>query len=520
MIQYQRTTFQQIAANTLRIPQTIDTGRSRYIIERPVNFDAPSGQVGSAQALVYKAEDVATGTKVAIKQVLTPHDAGACERHRRECLFLLSGTSHPNTVEAIEEFQDGNERFLIVKWLTGEPVGVEIRRDGPVSSDIAARRLVTICKVLHFVHRSGWLFRDINEGNVFVAAPGSDRITVLDFGGILPIGSERHTRLLPPSAAPESFGAFQAGGKNGFSAQSDVYAVAALGYFMLTGHTVPDDRAGTPLIPLHRLAHHVDRNLAAAISAGLELDPRRRPATPAAFRQMIESGPAQAALPPVRVRKIPQNHGLAANPIGRPLQTFRNHATRCRKAFTAAACLVAALSLAWLAGASHGHMLSWSASSLLPRNASRSHSQWVPSTSPLAHHTGPRSASAICRVAILGRNVRMRKTPGLGAGIVGCISAPKRVKVLGRAGGWLHIACDDGTQGYVWGAFASVAPGYDQGQVRHGLWLGSAHLIAGEKVLVQEETATYVAALLPDGSIHRLPICAISVLTHVERRLK
>jgi serine/threonine protein kinase len=103
--------------------------------------------------------------------------------------------------------------------------------------------LAQICSALVKAHDSGFLHRDIKPANVFLCNEGEicDTIKVLDFGLIKEFGQHaREARdtetemgavvgtptYMPPEAvtAPETM-----------DGRSDLYAVGALGYFLLTG---------------------------------------------------------------------------------------------------------------------------------------------------------------------------------------------------------------------------------------------------------------------------------------------
>jgi hypothetical protein len=74
---------------------------------------------------------------------------------------------------------------------------------------------------------------------------------------------------------------------------------------------------------------------------------------------------------------------------------------------------------------------------------------------PYVYSDWPDQFDAFECVAVIGKNVRLRRTPRLDASIITTISYPI-VQRLDRAGGaslWSHVRLGDGREGYVWHAY-------------------------------------------------------------------
>lgn len=497
-------------AQLLLLPQTVAGSHSTYHVDAVLNFDPQTGRMGSGQALLYRATDRSTGSRVALKQLLRPDDADARERHRRERDFLLSGQTHPNIVRGIEAFSDGKEEFIVMRWIEGATLAQRLQQHGILPEVEVVDHLKTLARTLHFLHRAGWLFRDLAEGNILFPSSACPPLVLIDFGGILSIRSApRHTRLLPPSVAPEVSLAYQQGRQAAFSPASEVYALGAIGYFMATGQYVPDDRLAHPLPPPRSLTPHLSPALETLILRMLEMDPRQRPGAPLDVVRALEAlqagnAPSASSAPPSPAIAVwpPASAPLpAAGParsqmqdwFGRFVQDLQSRGMRAwrrhRAALLSGGAGLCALSLL-------GLVIGHAVAPVAPTAATfRGGSKPTPTApAPHAAPTKPFGSTA----PLWGRHIRLRASPALNGSVLGELSAPKRVRVLGRVGGWRRIMTGNGLCGYVWGAFVPEGVPYRRGTLR--VSLPAHNLDAGGKVLVTSAGKHAATLLLPDGA--------------------
>ncbi len=210
-----------------------------------------------AMGVVYRAHHAMLHRPTAVKFLDEQKtNEQSIARFERE-VQLTSRLSHPNTV-TIFDFGRTPEGvfYYAMELLNGSTLESLIVNGGPIPFQRAIWFLRQICGSLAEAHEAGLIHRDIKPANIMVCTLGGvhDFIKVLDFGLAKAVDTEKQSRLTAAGAiagtplylAPE---AIQNPDK--VDAKVDIYAVGAVGYFLLTGKPVFEAKSVLDILQMH-----------------------------------------------------------------------------------------------------------------------------------------------------------------------------------------------------------------------------------------------------------------------------
>ena len=248
-----------------------------------------------AMGVVYKGRHAMLRRPTAIKLLdLEKINPGSIARFERE-VQITCQLNNPNTI-AIYDYGRTPEGvfYYAMEFLDGINLETLVNQAGPQPEARVIHLLLQICGSLYEAHSKGLVHRDIKPANIMLNRRGglSDVIKVLDFGLVKAIDEKKQAGMTaansltgtPLYISPEGINAPAL-----VDARSDIYAVGATAYFLLTGHPpfVSNNLVellrmhvmDPPVAPSQRLGRPVSPELETAVLACLEKNPANRPQT-------------------------------------------------------------------------------------------------------------------------------------------------------------------------------------------------------------------------------------------------
>jgi serine/threonine protein kinase len=252
------------------------------------------GQGGMGQVFLARHAMLRRPTAIKLLHPAISRNKAAVDRFRKE-VQTTSRLTHPNTIAIFDYGRTpAGVFYYAMEYLHGANLQDVVAATGPLSAARTIHILRQSAASLTEAHAEGLLHRDVKPANVMLCCRGGveDTVKVLDFGlardladtaadgisgGI--IGTPHY---LAPEAILDADGALP---------QSDIYALGATGFFLLTGKQVFEGDtlfevlgrhlSEAPVRPSELVSHPIAADLEDLILACLEKDPQLRPQTAA-----------------------------------------------------------------------------------------------------------------------------------------------------------------------------------------------------------------------------------------------
>ncbi|MBX5458154.1 MAG: substrate-binding domain-containing protein [Thermogemmatispora sp.] len=271
---------------------------------------------------VYKALDLRFSARrqVAIKEMgdalLSPSEKARALADFRQEADLLVQLQHPNLPNVSDFFEEAGKAYLVMEFIEGKTLAKVLEeRGGPLDEATVMGWGLELCAVLHYLHTRSQaiIFRDMKPANIMLTPEG--QLKLIDFGIARIFKSQvtRDTTLL----GSQGYAPLEQYGRGQSDARSDIYALGATLYELLTGE-LPLDAPTRRINPdLFQSPRALNPRLSAAsetiILTAMAEDPAQRYQTAAAmYMALLAAGFTTAS---GTGSSLP---GLPAAPIAHP----------------------------------------------------------------------------------------------------------------------------------------------------------------------------------------------------------
>ena len=213
--------------------------------------------------ITYLAENTMLDGKVAIKEfffkeycnrdeetshVTIPTDGNREIVERFKAKFIKEARTifklnHPNIVRIFDIFEENGTAYYVMDYIEGESLSEMVKRRGAIPEAEAIGYIKEVGSALIYIHGKNINHLDIKPGNL-MKRRDNNKIQVIDFGVAkqYDAATSEGTTTTPVgiSHGYSPSEQYQQNGVQTFSPQSDVYALAATLFKLLTGNTPPE----------------------------------------------------------------------------------------------------------------------------------------------------------------------------------------------------------------------------------------------------------------------------------------
>ena len=258
--------------------------QNRYLIEKQIG----EGGMGA----VYLAIDQRFDSKVAIKETFYKDDelGAAFEREAK----LLNSLIHPALPHVSDYFAENNGYFLVMQYIEGEDLFEILKRQGAFPLKDVLHWTDNLLDALDYLHSQEptIIHRDIKPQNLKITPRGD--VILLD---LAKLSSEDTAAVKSIFGYSRKYSPLEQIQGTGTDARSDIFALAATVYHLLTGNPPIDALARAsaivggdpdPLLPANEINNEIPVDVASLIHSALALNADKRFASAKAMRLALE----------------------------------------------------------------------------------------------------------------------------------------------------------------------------------------------------------------------------------------
>ncbi|XP_009884099.1 PREDICTED: mitogen-activated protein kinase kinase kinase 1-like [Charadrius vociferus] len=151
-------------------------------------------QIGlGAFSSCYQAQDVGTGTLMAVKQVTYVRNTSSEQEEvveaLREEIRMMSHLNHPNIIRMLGATCEKSNYNLFIEWMAGGSVAHLLSKYGAFKESVIINYTDQLLRGLSYLHENQIIHRDVKGANLLIDSTGH-RLRIADFGAAARLASK------------------------------------------------------------------------------------------------------------------------------------------------------------------------------------------------------------------------------------------------------------------------------------------------------------------------------------------
>lgn len=246
-------------------------------------------------AAVYVAVDLKQRKRCAVKETFDPSADGA-EQFRLEA-DILAGVRHPNLPAVWDYFQHSGGLYLVMEYIEGDDLESRLEMLGSLSEDDTRDWAIQLCDAVLALHTHvpPIIHRDIKPANIKITPEG--QAVLVDFG-IAKLYRAGNNTQVAARAVTDGFSPLEQYGQGSTDGRSDIYALGATLYNLLSGVIPPDAPSRVSeemLVPPSRFQPGITPYMESIVMRALQLRPSDRFQSAEEMRRALVTSATPAA---------------------------------------------------------------------------------------------------------------------------------------------------------------------------------------------------------------------------------
>lgn len=153
----------------------------------------------------------------------------------------IARLNHPNIVRIIDVFEENGTAYYVMEYAENGSLADKVQREGYLSEPVATRYILQVAKALDYIHQQRMNHLDVKPANIMLNE--KDEPVLIDFGLSkqydATTGNQTSTTPIGISEGYAPMEQYKQGGVGAFSPETDIYALGATFFKLLTGVTPP-----------------------------------------------------------------------------------------------------------------------------------------------------------------------------------------------------------------------------------------------------------------------------------------